>query len=105
MTAADRRDDVVVNANWLSSLGRFKLQDLGLLVALIMWLVIPRPDTDARASIATVKQDLKDKVEALDTRKQNKEASELQYRALSDKIDGLAGQIKTLNDKLDRERK
>lgn len=98
---ARRKEDVVVDRNWLASLARFELRDLALLIALVVWLVVPRPDSEARASITVVKEDLK----KLDAEKLNADVAAERYKALSDKLDALSKQIDSLDRKIDSKEK
>ena len=96
-----RKDDEQAGPGWLSNISRFELKDLAILVALIFWLVFPRPDSEARASVLVLQAN----IAKIDTTKQNKEASDLQYIALNQKLESVSDQIRAVDAKIERMQK
>jgi hypothetical protein len=60
MANARRQEDVVVDRNWLTNIGRFELRDIAILLALILWMSSLQfggaNDSTARAATVEVKQ-------------------------------------------------
>jgi hypothetical protein len=82
-------------AGWISNLSRFTLGDLAIFVGVIVFLVSPHPDAEARANLASISS----KVEA----KQDKISADADQRVILEKLKGIEDSQKRIEGDL-RER-
>lgn len=81
-------------SDWLNNLRRFTLGDLAILVGVVVFLISPHPDTEARASIASAVSNIE--------KKQDKVAADANQQVLLGKIELVSKQLVTSQESQDR---